>query len=71
VRRKAEEDFGREKTKTSESFSESVEAAKKEAEHRASLIVNSAIEQAGRFEKVDDDLLRRAILRHLHRILPT
>jgi len=70
VRKEAEEDFSREKARTTESFSETVETAKKEAEHKAALIVRTAEKQAERTEKVDDDTLRRAIMRHLHRILP-
>ena len=70
VRKEAEEDFSREKARTTESFSETVETAKKEAEHKAALSLRAAEEQAERTEKVDDDTLRRAIMRHLHRILP-
>jgi vacuolar-type H+-ATPase subunit H len=71
VRRDAEEDFGLEVAKIRESSGKNVEAAKKEAEHRAALIINAAEAQARRIEKVDDDTLRRIILRHLHKILPT
>ena len=70
VRKEAEEDFGREMAKTREFFNETVETAKKEAEHKAALIVRAAKEQTERIEEVDDDTLKRAIMRHLHRILP-
>jgi vacuolar-type H+-ATPase subunit H len=71
VRRDAEEDFGRELAKIRESSSETVEVAKKEAEHRAALIISRAEAQARRIEAMDDDTLRRIIMKHLHKILPT
>jgi vacuolar-type H+-ATPase subunit H len=71
VGREAEEDFGREMAETRESLSKTVEAAKKEAEHRAALILSAAENQGGRIEKVEDDILRRVMMRHLHKILPT
>jgi vacuolar-type H+-ATPase subunit H len=70
VRRDAEEDFGRKMAKIRESSGKSVEAAKKEAVHRAALIISTADAWARRIEKVDDDTLRRIIMRHLHKILP-
>jgi vacuolar-type H+-ATPase subunit H len=71
VRRDAEEDFGRETAEIRKSSREIVETAKKEAENKAALILHTAERQAELIGKVDDDTLRKAIMRHLHKILPT
>lgn len=70
VRKEAEEDFSREKARTTESLSEAVETAKKEAENKAAIMIKAAEEQAARMERLDDDTLKRVIVRQLHRILP-
>ncbi len=70
VRKEAEEDFNREEARISESLGEAEETAKKEAESKAVIIMKAVEEKAGRMERLDDDTLKRAIMRQLHRILP-
>ncbi len=71
VRKDAEKDFAGETAKIEESFRDAVETAKKEAEYRASLSLRAAETQVEQIAKTGDDTLRRAIMRHLHKILPT
>lgn len=70
VRKEAEEDFHREEARISETSSEAVETAKKEAESKATIMMKAAGEKTARMERLDDDTLKRVIVRQLHRILP-
>ena len=70
IRLKAEEDILSEEQKNMQLLEQRVEAAKKEAKDRASLLINKAIIYTKNLDSVDDRVLKEMLVKHISKILP-
>jgi vacuolar-type H+-ATPase subunit H len=71
LRRECAEEVAREETRLQEELAKTVAAARGgEAQERAAAVVAAATAQAERLGRLDDESLRRWILREIFRIVP-
>ncbi len=70
VKKDAEEKILRGKKELEESLNASIREAKLNAETKAVAIIKDADDKAERLKGLDDNILKKVILKHISRILP-
>lgn len=69
VKREMEEEIEREEKKMKESLGDAMRNAHRRAEDEANSLIKAAEEEACRLEKLDDGVLKKAVLEQMHRIV--
>jgi vacuolar-type H+-ATPase subunit H len=70
VRKESGEELEREEIKIRDSFQQSLQSALHDAETRASAVVQSALMESERLNRLDDETLVRALKERITAILP-